>query len=333
MNYDCNCIHFYLEENQTLRNFRYESWVPSLEYEFRLSCSNHGDTFTYMLGIKDDNLYPPEFSNSSYQAELQYTRLNGYQIKSTPITSGIYVVDHDFNKKHTNFTVTCEGDACSYFEFTPNYIEFNQGHHYKINVQLKAEVKNLKEFNAIISKEERLSLQISLDDGLHTKPMAKSVGFDLKIELVDSPPNDEPTTPPYLVYIIAGSVLLIMFVTCAGAVTFYDRRSRRAKDLLRQLTEAEIREFLEGNASLGTVERRSVDVNTPIMALPYNLAFEIQRDKLRIGMQILKFLYLCKLHAWKTTYGYELIKWFRRNNDFGNWGIWNRLESKYAFIS
>lgn len=288
MNYDCNCIHFYLEENQTLRNFRLESWVPSLEYEFRLSCSNHGETYTYMLGIKDDNLYPPVFSNTTYQAKLQYTHLNGYQIKSTSVENDVFVVDYDFNKNHTNFTVSCDGDTCYYFEFLPEYIKFQQGHHYKIKVHPKAG-EYLQEFSAIIRKEEPLTFNLRLDDGLHTKSMSKSVGFNLAIsEENDRPHTESPIS--YLVYIISGSVLFVMLVSCAGTVAFFNRRSQRAKDLLRQLTEAEIREFLEGNASIGTVERRSVDVNTPIMALPYNLAFEIQRDKLRIGISFFIFL-------------------------------------------
>jgi hypothetical protein len=91
---------------------------------------------------------------------------------------------------------------------------------------------------------------------------------------------------PMGIIIGVGSAIFVLFGLGFSYTTW---RNRQTKNILRKLTEAEIREFLDGTAGFGiTSPKRSidVDVNRPILAMPYNKAFEIPRDLLRIGIHV-----------------------------------------------
>lgn len=290
-------VQFYLQHNKTLREYRKEAWIPSLEYEFHLLCSSKSSTpamktYIYMLGIKDDNLYEPEFVGSHFEGQLVYSHLKGFRTYfETPVT----VVDYDYNRKHANISVSCEGEACEYFSFNASSkeMEYDRGYHISIDVK----PKNLSALSVVMEDNKTLTVTLSASDGLHKS--LTPAQLDIRIKLEDKPRTEmggsqttdaKPTT--FLALMISGGVVLVVLLACSGTVAFLVMRSRKAKDLLRKLTEAEIQEFLNGNASFAASEgKRSVDVNTPIMALPYNHSFEIRRDKMRIGTRTKVFSY------------------------------------------
>ncbi|ODM97664.1 Fibroblast growth factor receptor 3 [Orchesella cincta] len=275
VNWETNTIDFYLRH--PLSEYRKEQWSPSLEFEFTLPCSADTTRYTYLLTIMDANLYKPTFSAETlYEGVLKYSHSHGFQIKFDPSSSEnsnscIRVTDQDFNLKYSNISVTCEGPDCDHFIFKTEYVGKDKGHNYDIEVKFDSNPNTVK------SNLSEYSFDLIVNDSLHITTTKVNLVFVAADEIS---PSDSSSSP--LTIIIASSVTLLVVVSCIITLSYQVLRNRKAKDLLRKLTEAEIREFLEGTANLANEVKRSVDVNTPIMALPYNKAFEIPRDKLRI---------------------------------------------------
>lgn len=290
-----SCIEFYMKENDSLHQYRLDNGVPNLEIDFTLSCSVDTAIYTYMILIKDENLYPPVFSASNYNATLECSSLSGINVIFDEMTGGIEVVDLDFNQQHAEFSITCEGFSCFYFDFTQTCLlyESKKGNQFSINTQFN--LSSLDLFRNIESDGAVLIFNLTVTD-VEDETKVSSTTVSLNVKWVDgfigravSEPN--PSRPSsevslQLVPLVAiGSLVVLFIISCTVAVGYLAWRGRKAKDVIRKLTDAEVREFMDGSPSFDETARRgSIDVmNTPIMALPYNRECEILRERLRIG--------------------------------------------------
>jgi hypothetical protein len=283
-------LYFYLK--RPLIEFRQEKWSPSVEIEFNLTCfdssggyfiqldrnlmSSEHKNYIFMTLIEDCNLYTPQFSMIRREFNVTFpwgleTRLN-----DIPIT----IMDIDYNPENANVNVQCLGDDCEFFDIRFWKVEERiEGHSYYGYVYPKDDLDYSK--LPTIKIGHTFSIQLLATDSLHST----ETEFRFVTTKVANNINGQEGSE-FPVGAVAGGasalgVVCLLFMSALGYTTV---KNRKAKNILRRLTEAEIREFLEGTAGFGDgLVKRSVDVNTPIMAMPYNKAFEIPRDRLRIG--------------------------------------------------
>lgn len=271
-----------------LSQFRQENWVSTIEVEYRVYCGapfnatalSTSSKYTFMVIIEDGNSYPPEFdSDNLYNFNLTLPWSN--QLNKKPLK----ITDRDINFEFANITVSCveanSSVSCDNFQLILNDPKLQDGYVHSLDLYFSGN----STINAlrVCDEGDIFSVGILVNDSIHSALQILTFTVEKVLKGKAGLGGGDATESSFPLAPVIGIGFAIA-VICGMGVGYTTWRNRKTKNILRKLTETEIREFLDGATGFVGLPKRSVDCNTPILALPYNKAFEIPRNQLRIGI-------------------------------------------------